>query len=398
MKSLAEFKKRLAGARSNRRLRQAPSPFSIALSESIGQLREGDWDALVGSERLFLGRPYLAALESAPPEGMGFRYALLYEGPRPVAAFYVQVLSLGGAQLGAREGEERKLRDHLRARVLVGGNALLTGEHAFALAQGVDPAAAYHGLADVLYRLRRAEKLRGQVSAVLVKDFFPASAEGARELRRFGYRAFQVDPQMVIPLRASWKTLEDYLKDFSAKYRGRARGVLKKAQALEWRDLSASDLAAARERIADLYLAVHRRAKLRLYTPHPDYFQRLKEALGAAFEFTGVYHGQDLVGFTCSFYTAQAMELHAVGLDYERNQELAVYQAILYDAVRRGIARGLPRISMGRTAADMKSAVGAEPQEAVCYLRHRGPVSNRVLRPLLGFLKPTPWTERHPFK
>ena len=44
------------------------------------------WESIVPAERLFLRPVYLAALEASRPADLQFRYALLYDGARPVAA------------------------------------------------------------------------------------------------------------------------------------------------------------------------------------------------------------------------------------------------------------------------------------------------------------------------
>ena len=72
------------------------------------------------------------------------------------------------------------LGDSAAQRLLINGNAVVSGEHGFAIAEGVDAKRAVHGLADATYRIRRAEKLRGSIASVLVKDFYAASLAHAK--------------------------------------------------------------------------------------------------------------------------------------------------------------------------------------------------------------------------
>lgn len=73
----------------------------------------------------------------------------------------------------------------------------------------------------------------------------------------------------------------------------------------------------------------------------------------------------------------------------------AALRARRADAARRGAPT---RLGLGMfDSIEIKSAIGAEPRPLACFLRHRGPLSNRLLRPIFGFIRPSPWTPRNPF-
>jgi hypothetical protein len=254
-------------------LRQRPSSYAIVLADSIHHLRAQDWDAAVG-RRLFLGRSYLGAIEAAKPPRMGFRYALCYEGRTPVAAAAYQVLDIALDAFGSRQPGARPegLRQTLRAvrnkvsdalgeggapRLLINGNGLVTGEHGFAIAPGVDPRAAMHGLADATYRLRRAEKLHGAIASVLIKDFPAPARPAADELLRFGYHAFEVDPNMVVAIDPAWRSFDGYLRALSAKYRRKVKDTRKRAGKLQQRRLGRAEIEHQAPRLYALYHAVH---------------------------------------------------------------------------------------------------------------------------------------------
>ena len=77
---------------------------------------------------------------------------------------------------------------------------------------------------------------------------------------------------------------------------------------------------------------------------------------------------------------------------------MPLYQRILYDYVAGGIYSSYANVFLGRTAAEMKSTVGAVAHNLVCYIRHRNGLSNEVLRPFFDFLQPSEWVARSPFK
>ena len=71
---------------------------------------------------------------------------------------------------------------------------------------------------------------------------------------------------------------------------------------------------------------------------------------------------------------------------------------MLYDYVKEAIENSSKKLLLGRTASEIKSTVGAEALELTCYIRHRNPLSNRIIKPFVDFLKPSEWIPRNPFK
>ena len=61
------------------------------------------------------------------------------------------------------------------------------------------------------------------------------------------------------------------------------------------------------------------------------------------------------------------LDAHFVGINYEYNREYAVYQRMLYDYIQIAIENRLQQINFGRTASEIKSSVGAEPQNLTIY-------------------------------
>ena len=71
---------------------------------------------------------------------------------------------------------------------------------------------------------------------------------------------------------------------------------------------------------------------------------------------------------------------------------------MLYDYVTLGIERQVKEINFGRTAGEIKSTLGAVPQELTCYIRHKKSVANFLFKPFLKKVKPTVFEQRFPFK
>jgi len=53
----------------------------------------------------------------------------------------------------------------------------------------------------------------------------------------------------------------------------------------------------------------------------------------------------------------------------------------LLEFIKQGIARGVAKISLGRTALDIKSSLGACPKRLVCHLRvNNRPIIHSLMR------------------
>lgn len=395
-------------------LRKSPSEYSLSLFDSIHQVPADHWKEVV-KDKIFMQHEYLSLMEACPPANMQFRYAMLYDDKRPVGACSFQVIDLTGESLGTLVDPEvdeknakcftRNVKSYMKKnagkfslRFLICGNAFASGEYGFAYADDADRAKLFHGLADAIYRVRRGEKLNGQVTAILIKDYYKSSVGISGELQKFGYRGFSVEPSMIVDVDPAWKKFEDYLDAMSSKYRTRTKAVLKKGKDIERRLLTRDEILANGKRIKELYDAVHYKAKFRLASLTPEYFGEAQLALPDSYTFTGYYLEGKMVAFRSTFFEGDALDAHFIGMDYKQNRKHDIYQNILYDYVREGIERGMNKVNLGRTAAEMKSTIGARPHDLTCYLRHRNPVSNRIIKPFIDYLKPSEWVQRNPFK
>jgi hypothetical protein len=70
----------------------------------------------------------------------------------------------------------------------------------------------------------------------------------------------------------------------------------------------------------------------------------------------------------------------------------------LYDYVEIAIQKKIKTLNFGRTASEIKSSVGATPQDLTMYLRHKKSITNRILKLFLQRVQPTPFQQKIPFK
>ena len=402
-----------------RRLRQ-PSGLRFAMADRIDQLNPAAWDALAEGRSWFFSRDYLRMLEQTPPSCIEPRYGLISDDDGPVAAVVMQWVELKAERLrphahaapAAAKPRLKKLLDRaatgggsalinrISERVLVCGNLLSYGEHAVAAARDIAPQALWPAVAELLYRVRRADKLAGQAGFVLIKDVLEAQADSIAVLRGLSYRGVETGPNMVLQLDPAWRSHADYLASLASKYRSATRKqILEPLQraGLELRAFVPD--AALAERMHVLYLQVHENAGFRPFTLHPDYFRAFSDAAGARLRCTGLFDvRQQLLGFIVTLGDgAQALAYH-IGFDRAAAERLPLYLGLLHASVGDGIALGARELSLGRTALEPKARLGALPQPMTVWMRHRQPLLNQLTLRLLGLVTHEEAPERKPFK
>ncbi|MEW5850600.1 MAG: GNAT family N-acetyltransferase [Myxococcota bacterium] len=394
-------------AHARHRRRHTPSGHRFALADAVDFLNPAHWDALTAGASIFLQRPYLRLLEEGGPANMAQRYALIYEGDTPVAAVAAQSVHVDGARLlkGSPSGGAALARKALVAavqqwqeRLLVCGNLLSWGQHGVAMAPGADPTATWSAVAEALYRLRRADRLHGETDFAMVKDIPAAHLEHAGALRTFSYRRVDTDPDMVLRIPPDWRTHEDYLASLNAKYR---KGVRQLQRDVEKAGCTVEPLritAADTDALHGLYLQVHQRAPLRLFTLPEDFQAGLAGAFGEGFRCTVIRQSGRLVGFVTTLRDGDTAVGYHIGFDRALSEEVPLYFRLLQAAVADAVALGCRRLSLGRTALEPKAKLGARPEPLAVWVRHRVPALNLLVRTLLGTLEFDEAPDRNPFK
>ena len=396
-----------AGRRHRRRHR--PTGFGFAIADSVHYLVGADWESLTGEASLFLHREYRSLLESHGPDEIQSRYALVYRGPRPVAAVACQSLDVSGWQLqaDAEPTQARGLKNlrrrgfgKLRTRLLVCGNLLSWGPHGVAFARDEPVGELWPAVAEALYRIRRADRLAGQTQFVMLKDY-PVPEDGnesEESLRDFSYRALETEPDMVLELPPSWSGFEDYLGGMTAKYRKAVRKILVtiySACVVE----RVCDLEPHATRIHELYGQVLSRSDVRLTRLPEDYLPALARWLGPErFRCTLLRHEGEVVGFVTTLKDGHDAVGYFIGFEYSLNDELPLYLRLLHAVVEDALALGCRRISFGRTALEPKARLGCRPVHQRVWVRHRLPAVNLLVRQALQAVPHHEAPERSPFK
>jgi hypothetical protein len=390
--------------------------LSFVAFDDVDDVEKAHWNDVLQGKNIFLDLNYLRILDNISRKNFQSRYVIVYNHDEPFAIVYFQVIDFKAGtfgdlldskvnQLKSKRAQlfERYIegnRDEVIMRLLTCGNNIVSGEHAFMFKEKLDKPAEFKIIEDLIDRVGSKEKLRGKVSAILIKDFESPILQPAKcFFSSEKYIQFSVDPNMVVDIPGNVKTLNDYIALFSKKYRNRAKSILKNGTRLEVRNLNEAQIKAENKAIYKLYEAVYENAKFKLVKLPAGYFLECKQMFPDQFTLTGFYLDGKMVAFSSGFdISDDLLEAHYIGFDYELNKEIDLYQNILYNFLERAIVFRKKRLNLGRTAGEIKSTIGAYAQELTCYIKPQNTVSRMVLKPFINFLQPGEWVPRNPFK
>lgn len=281
---------------------------------------------------------------------------------------------------------------------MICGSAFSNGEHGFEFSNELSEDEAFTGLSTGIYRLRRSEKINGEITAVLIKDFWPESLSKVNFLKKYDYRSFEIEPNMVVDINNDWKGIDDYLASLLSKYRSKAKSVFKKSKPLEVKDLSEEELVFYKSKLTALFSNVYSKASFKLVKFEADSFISLKKRLGKTILLKGYFKNETMVGFAFSILNGKTLDFNYVGIDYGHNRELAIYQRMMYDQISLAINHNCSQLQLGRTATEIKSTLGAKPYAMNVLVRHKNSVGNKLIKPIVKSISVPEVVIRDPFK
>jgi predicted N-acyltransferase len=412
--SLDFIRDKIGGLRKQCDVNMGEDDFSLAHFTSAFDVPTAHWNKLVQeSGNYLLSAPYLAALEQHPYKGMCFHYVVVYRQEEPVSIIYYQETDVHIANVDKNvdtdkvgdtqsffskaKGVISSSMESVKARLLVQGNLLQSGEHGVFFAESLTLEqqaliidAAWHKIVD-------SNSSGKKIRCVLIKDISQDLDEQIK-LIDSDFASFTVQPNMISQIRPEWESFDDAMADFSSKYRVRTKKAQKQAEHLQLRELNATEIQELNETIMQLFKNVEAGADFHMVSIHPRYFVDLKAALEDQFVLKGYFDGTELIGFYSYIKGMEHNYASFVGLNYDYNKDCALYQNILYCLLNDSINDGAKSIDLARTAMEIKSTVGAEPQEYQLMVKHLNGITNSIVKRFIQNIRPKEWTQRRPFK
>ena len=373
---------------------------------SIDEIPLQIWEDLDCKKNSYFHPNFLKSLEKNHPK-ISFSYIVLMDDKKQPTAFAsIKIIDFNLDAIKKGFPFLRNIGKKLRVipaktplKLLICGNTFVSGEHGIFIKEKQNKKAIIKELAESInHFVNSNKKLKRQIDAFLLKDYAKESLSITNELKKFNYHAFSVEPNMKLQLQENWQTFDDYLAAMKTKFRVKARKAFKQSVAIRIEEVTLKNIEQKLPKMTALYEKVRSNAAFNLVDFNLETYKDLKERLGDDYILKTFWLDNEIVGFVSGIVNNNSLDAHFVGIDYQLNKTHAIYQRMLYNYVEIAIDKKLKTINFGRTASEIKSSVGAVPQDLTMYLRHRKTIKNKILKLFLQGVQPTPFKQKFPFK
>jgi hypothetical protein len=362
------------------------------------------------TDNLYFNPKYLVSLSNNHPNIDFWYVVLLNNEQKPVAFATIQVVDFildnvqnelkGFAEKIQKIGRSLGLITNRKPfKILTCGNTFVSGEHGIFIKNNQNKQKVIKELAKSVVQLVNDEKqFSYKISGFMLKDFIHESLFMTDELLEYNYHSFNVEPNMLMQIDSDWLDFTDYLTAMKTKFRVKAKKAMERSFPLKIINIDEYNLEDYLPEMETLYKNVSSKAEFNLGSFNLSAYKDLSQNLEENYIIKGYLLNNRLVGFLSGMISGKNLDAHFVGIDYEYNREYAIYQRMLYDYIQIAIENKLEQINFGRTASEIKSSVGAEPQNLTIYFRHKNHIPNKILSFFINKIQPTPFNQKFPFK
>ena len=375
---------------------------------SIDEISNEIWTQLECENNLYFHRDFLKSIEINHSE-INFYYIILVDNSnKPIALASIQIVDFYLDTVKTNfEDFIRKIKNLLRKlyilpnkkalKLLISGNTFVSGEHGIFITPSQDKKQVIKNLAKAILHFVNSNNSIN-IDAFLLKDFVNESLFITDELKNYNYHPFSVEPNMILEINEDWNSFEDYLNAIKTKFRVKAKKALQLSKEIIIKEVNDHNIENKLLKMTALYKKVVSNADFNLSHFNLESYKTLKSAFGEKYILKTYELDGKIVGFMSGMINQNSLDAHFVGLDYSLNRQYAIYQRMLYDYIQIAIAKKLKTLNFGRTASEIKSSVGAKPQDLTMYLRHKKGITNKIVKLFLQYIQPSPFRQHFPFK
>lgn len=384
------------------RSEQLDGDYSIQIFDSISLIEPNKWNSINEKSSFYQTHQFLEIIESIHKE-IEFRYVLIFKDEIIIAALYVQLLDFSFRNLvnytndesKGLKGRFKKFIAQKNTKLLNLGNVFFTGD------KGVichDEDVIIPHIPKIFKAVHRSFTEK-KPTAFLIANIYLQDEEKCIDFCNSAFHPFNTEPDMFMYVRNTWRTFDDYLNDLSSKYRVRAKKVLSVSEDIIQKELTLDEIIVSAGAMKGLYDNVMNHVAFNMAVLNIDFFTQMKQLYGEKCAVLGYYLKDELVSFACLFHVDETiLHVHYIGLNYEINKTHKLYNRMLLDFVRFAIENNKNSIHFGRTATEIKTTIGAEPNPLHAYLKMSNRITNSALPYFLKRIKPAEFIARSPFK
>jgi len=378
------------------------SSFVTTLYPSVDLVDPVVFEEINNEGNIYFSQSFLKAFEVSNPQ-IEFKYISISDSKKRIAALVLlQVISLNveGMLKNIKVGPLLRkglgllfCNEHIK--IMFCGNIFLSGEHGINSSGGISKNEIMTQIGTALDAVAANTK---PLHAIFIKDFKGESLNNTRQFLNFGYSEIKVEPNMIIQLQPEWKTFEDYKSILKSKYSVKANKADSTSSALDTRLFTEHDFETYKDELQALYQNTIANASFNAQVLNLNTYIHLRATFKDNFIVKAYFLEDKLVGFLTALVNKNTLDAHFIGLDYELNKSHAIYPRILNDYVRLGIEKQVSSINLGRTASEIKTTIGANPLELSCYIKHKNPFLNSLVKPFFKRIKVKEFRQHSPFK
>ena len=384
--------------------------YNTRYYSSVTDIPQLFWEKLNCSKNLYLHPKYLSAIANHH-KSIQFYYLILFNNiDEPIAFATIQIVNfdIKSVQNDTLFSLEKItclfeklgiLSAKKPVKILTLGNTFVSGEHGVFIKDTENKQTVIKELAkSVVQFTNNNNTLKKEVKAYMLKDFVKESLTITNELHEANYHSFNVDPNMTMAIDPEWLSFSDYLAAIKTKFRVKAKKALQLSKNLTTIAITEENLSEYISDMTQLYENVSSKADFNLGKFNLASFQDLKTNLPENYLIKGYFLEGKLIGFLSAMINNNMLDAHFVGINYQLNKTHAIYQRMLYDYITIAITKRLTCINFGRTASEIKSSIGAVPEDLTIYVRHKNSIPNKLFSLFLNKIEPTPFNQKKPFK
>ena len=374
--------------------------YNLIIYKTVSGIHD-HWNRVVGNHNIMLSREYFQVLEASAPKNMECYFVGFFQDNELIGGALFQYLDFIEHKTFQKNEVWCSVRNFFARKfskdVLILGNNMLTGQNGF-----------YFDLSKITSEqiipllnesVCKIQKEIRKTDLVIYKDYQSNFIDFFQDKSHQSYFKFSVQPTMILKLRDNWINFDDYLNDFSTKYRTRAKSARKKLQGIEKLELNLEDVKNLQKEMNFLYQNVAENALFNTFFLAENHFEKMKENLKDKFKIFGYFSDKKLIGFYTLILNNNDIDTYFLGYDKDLQKEKQLYLNMLLDMVDFSISHHFKRIIFGRTALEIKSTIGAEPVKIFGLIRHKNLLANQFMSQMFTSLNPKKeWIQRKPFK
>lgn len=375
--------------------------MTTKIHKSIGAVDASFLKKINPQNNVYFSKTLLHSFEVSNPK-IEMRYVCVSDHDNPQALALVQIVELS-VDVILKNIKATALsrcllslllwKEHIK--IMFCGNVFLSGEYCLSFSEKTKREKAVKEIGRALDTISKSVN---PLHAIFIKDFEKKALDYSQGFESFGFTNIKVEPNMLLHLKPEWKSFEDYKDALKSKYRIKANKADSKSQALEGRFMSKNDIESAQKALQNLYQNTIDNANFNAQVLNLKTYIELKSFYKDDFIVKGYFLDGEIVGFLSALKNRSHLDAHFIGLNYRLNKAHAIYPRILNDYVRIGIENKVSVVNLGRTASEIKTTIGAVPLDLSCYIKHKSPFINALVRPFFRRIQIKSFKQHSPFK